>query len=83
MSSEEDQRNIELAEVQNVLNMSQGRKLLYRILELTRVEYNTFDINPIFHAKNAGKREVGLWLRDELKESSPELYQLMLKENDG
>ena len=57
-----------------------GRRIIRRILEFTEVDADTFDADPIKHARNAGKRAVGLWLRDELKLISPDQLLIMIKE---
>ena len=79
-----DERDIEIAEITHVMSTESGRNLMHRILNQTGVDENTFNSDTHEHARNAGRREVGLWLRDELKMVCIDNYLRMLKEkNDG
>ena len=77
-------REIEIVEISQVMSTKSGRNVITRLLEMTGIDENTFSENTHLHAQNAGRREMGLWLRDELKEACFSEYLLMLKEsNDG
>ena len=77
-------REIEIVEISQVMSTKSGRNVITRFLGMTGIDENTFNKDTHLHAQNAGRREVGLWLRDELKESCFSEYLLMLKEsNDG
>ena len=75
------EQTIEELEYDNILSTEGGRNVMYRFLEQTGVFVDGFDENPYIHAKNAGKRENGLWLIGELKAASNHKYLTMLKEN--
>lgn len=77
-----DQRKIEIAEVDQVMKLESGRNTMYRLLQMTGVDENMFNPDTHEHARNAGRREVGLWLREELKMAGLDNYFRMLKEND-
>ena len=74
-------RKAELLEIQNTMRTEGGRNLVWRILKQSGIFTSVFDSDPIIHAMNAGQRENGLWLEQELKEASPDLYLKMLKEH--
>ena len=79
-----DQRKIEVAELTHVMSSASGRNTMHRMLKYTGVDDDTFNPDTHEHARNSGRREVGLWLRDELKEACIDNYFIMLKENkDG
>lgn len=75
------ERKVEIAEVHNIMSNTSGRHTIYRILEFSGIDDDMFDPDSHKHAKNAGRREVGLWLRDELKTACFSEYLMMLKEN--
>jgi hypothetical protein len=77
-----DQRKTEIAEITQVMSSKSGRNTMYRMLQFTGVDENMFNPDTHEHARNAGRREVGLWLRDELKGSCFSEYLIMLKENE-
>lgn len=77
-----DERDIEIAEILGIMRSTGGRKTMYRILQFTGVDIDTFSADTHEHAKNAGMREVGIWLRDELKSVDYDLYMMMMKENE-
>jgi hypothetical protein len=75
------ERTIELMEYTNILSTTGGRNAMHRILKFTGLDDRTFDKDERLSALNDGKREAGLWLRDELKAASPDKYLIMLKEH--
>ena len=75
------QRELEIAEIAAIMRTASGRNLMFRILNESGVESDTFDSDPIIHARNAGRRLIGLWLKRELKAAALSEYQLMMKEN--
>jgi hypothetical protein len=79
----EKEQEIEIAEIAHTMSSESGRRFIKRILDFTEVDENIFNIDTHIHAKNAGKREVGLWLQRELKQAVPGIYNNMLKEQDG
>lgn len=64
-----------------VLNTDAGRRVLYRILMYTDLDQDVFNKDPITHAKNAGKRNVGVWLRNVIVSQAPNRFITMLKES--
>lgn len=78
----DDQRKIEIAETTQVMSTESGRNFVWRILKSTGVDDDTFDTDTHNHARNAGRRGVGLQLRDELKAACFDNYLRMMKENE-
>lgn len=79
----EDARRIEIAEIAVIMSTRGGRKFVNRILNQSGVFSDTFDSDTHVHAKNAGRRQLGLWLIRELQEATPgELITLMRERND-
>jgi hypothetical protein len=77
----DDQQNINELEIVQVMSSESGRHVMHRILEVAGVDDNTFNADSHLHAKNAGRREVGLWLREEIQKADMNGYLTMLKEN--
>ena len=83
MSKQEvDPRKIELSDVDQTLSSRAGRSFIFRILEYTSLDIDIFDADTHVHARNSGKRAIGIWLRDELKTASPGNYNQMIRENE-
>ena len=77
-----DGRKTEIAELTHVMSSASGRSVMFRFLQSTGVDESTFNEDTHRHAWNAGRREVGLELRGELKEVCIDYYFIMLKENE-
>lgn len=77
-----EKREIELAEFASIMGDVNGRKVLRRILDLSGAETDTFHPDPMVHAKNAGARQVGLWLKRELMEADLGRYLKMMTETE-
>ena len=80
--SEDNEREIEVAEITQVMSSQSGRNVMHRLLRTTGVDEDMFNPDTHEHARNAGRRGVGLELRDELKEACIDHYFKMLKENE-
>lgn len=80
--SEKNKRAIEIAELTQVMSSDSGRNVMFRVLHSTGVDNDTFSSDTHEHARNAGRREVGLQLRDEIKAAGLDNYFRMIKEND-
>jgi len=77
----DDLRKIELAEMASMVTTATGRKVMWRMLVSTGFFADTFDPDPYVSARNAGGRQVGVWLWNELNEAAPERVTEMMKEN--
>lgn len=80
-----DDRKIELADIGVIMSTHGGRSVINRVLEQCGVFSDQFTKCPYEHAKNAGRRQIGLWLIRELEEAASGEYLTLLKErsNDG
>ena len=66
-----DARSIEISDTMAVMSTRGGRAMISRILDRSGVFRDTFDIDPHVHAQNAGRRQLGLWLLNEIKDAAP------------
>jgi len=73
--------NPEELAVQNLMKNEGMRNYMWKQLQEAGVFENIFDMDPIKHAYNAGKRQNGLRLDQDLKEYAPDMYIKMMKEN--
>ncbi len=73
-------RDLEILSIRGMMASEEGRKFFMSILLNSGVEADTFDSDPLTHAYKAGRRAVGLLLRDELRSAAPASYFQMLKE---
>ena len=73
--------NPEALAVQNIMKNEGMRNYMWKHLQEAGVFENIFATDPIKHAHNAGKRQLGLVLNDDLKTYAPDDYVKMIKEN--
>lgn len=66
------QRQAELDDLRLVMETPFGMSVLSKILEYTGYLENTFHPDASVHSYASGKRDVGLWLMQELAEVDPE-----------
>lgn len=76
-----DARSVEIAEIAGIMKTEGGRRFMLRTLVGTGYFGNTFDLDPIKHAFNAGRRQTGITLVEELRDATPGEFELMLKEH--
>lgn len=74
-------RELELFTIRNTMGTPHGRRMFYRMLFGTGVYNGTFNPDPYVNAYNSGLRAHGFSMIAELTEASPDLYYIMLKEN--
>lgn len=70
----------ELANIQKILAMPEGRELFWRILSYTSVFGQEWEASAKIHFV-AGKRDVGIWLLKDLEAASPGTTITMMSEN--
>lgn len=71
----------EITDLQKVLKLPEGRRLLYKILCECGVFKASFTQNSNTTAFNEGKRDIGLLLLKELDAAEPQAYSQMLREH--
>ena len=65
-------------DLQTVLKTAQGRRLLWRILQATRIRQHSFvPGDATATAFHCGQQSIGLFLLDEIEEASPGAYTQM------
>lgn len=74
----EDQR---IADFRWVASTPQGRRFLYRVLEVSGVFHTTFNPDPYQSAFNEGGRNAGLRVLNDLMTLAPGAYAAMLDEH--
>lgn len=80
-SQEARERQEQLNDIIAVMDMAAGRRLVWRILAEARVFGTVYagQSNQTFFRE--GKRNLGLWLMEEVLQAKPEQYLLMQKEH--
>lgn len=80
-------RDVEVADVKWLMGSPRGRRMMWRLLELSGPFRLSFDTNAMKMAFNEGNRNMGNQLFNEVMTLCPELYPVMVKEqrngNDG
>lgn len=69
--------------VRDCSGTSQGRTLLWRLLQIGRVDENPYRANALETAFNCGEANVGLQIKALIFEVDPEIYITMMKENEA
>lgn len=76
-----DKRRIrELDDLQKVLKIPEGRRLIRRLLEEAGIFKASFSQNSMLTAFNEGKRDQGLWLIRDIDEADPNAYAQIQRE---
>lgn len=76
-----DDRKIEIANIAAIMSTKGGREFINRVLNQCGVFSDGFSPDTHEHAKNAGRRQIGLWLTNELKEAAPGEYLILIREH--
>lgn len=80
MSVAEDERRKDLADIEKQMETAQGRRIIWRLLEQTRVFATTFSSETLQMAFNEGQRNVGLQFLADVMEVAPKKYMVMTLE---
>jgi hypothetical protein len=78
--SERDARKIELRDLSAVLDTPEGRRVLWRLLDVAGVHRSTFNPHGSISAFNEGMRNVGLIFQKDITDHFPQKYVDMLQE---
>ena len=73
-------RKQEINDLRDVMTNPEGRRFVWRVLEEGRVFHSCFDLNPIQMAKNEGKRDIALFVLEELMRDHQQQYLQMCRE---
>lgn len=72
--------DLEAADFKWVMSNRRGRRHLWRLLERAGLYRTSFTTNANLTAFNEGRRDVGLYVLDQITRHTPDGYTLMLKE---
>ena len=78
--TERDARKRELSDLGAVLDMPEGRRLLWRLLDVAGVHRSSFNPHGSISAFNEGMRNVGLIFQKDITDHFPTSYLDMLQE---
>jgi hypothetical protein len=77
-------REAEIADVKWLMSSPRGRRVMWRLIELSGPFRLSFDTNAMKMAFNEGNRNLGNQLFNEVMTLCPEMYPVMVKEQkDG
>jgi len=68
------------SDLRKVLSTTEGRRVLFRILNEGRIRSGCFDSNALTMAYNEGKRDIALFLENEIEATKPEAIEQMRSE---
>ena len=73
-------REAEIADVKWLMSSPRGRRMMWRLLAISRVFQSSFDQNAMKMAFNEGHRNFGNQLFDEVMTFCPEMFPVMQRE---
>lgn len=73
-------RETEIGDLKWLMSSKRGRRIMWRLLEMSGPFHLSFDRNAMQMAFNDGKRSVGNRLFNEVMSLCPEMYPVMAKE---
>ena len=76
----EKRRTREIDDLQKVLKIPEGRRLIWRILSEAGVFKASFSLNSMQTAFNEGRRDIGIWLIQDVDRAEPNAYAQMQRE---
>jgi len=76
----EKRRTREIDDLQKVLKLPEGRRLVWRILSEAGVFKASFSLNSMQTAFNEGRRDIGIWLIQDVDRAEPNAYAQMQRE---
>ena len=69
---DDDLRDSELSDLTNMMAREDSRRVLVRVLQVSGVIESSYDEDPSKMVLSEGRRDIGLWLLQELKEADAE-----------
>lgn len=76
-------REVEVGDVRWLMSSKRGRRIMWRLLDLSGPFRLSFDSNAMKMAFNEGNRNLGNQLLNEVMNLCPELYPVMVRENEN
>jgi len=80
---DKSQRGLETLAIQAMMKNKDVRDFMWRMLEQAGTFTDNFSADPVQHAKNAGKRSLGLWVDSELREAEGSYFEMLRENFDG
>lgn len=77
-----DSGDVDDLDIESIMSTRAGRAFVNRILIQTSQGDSVFDENPYVHAMNEGRRQLGVWLTNEIKRVAFDNYIKMMRENN-
>lgn len=81
-SKERHIRQEEINDLVEVLNLSAGRRVIWRLLGECGISKTSFDPSGSRVYFNEGMRNIGLFIQKEIEIAAPEAYMKMLEEDN-
>jgi hypothetical protein len=75
-------RQRELEDIKWLMSSRQGRRIMWRLLDLTGPTRSSFDTNALRMAWNEGNRNFGVQMLEEVLRYCSETYRVMVKEHN-
>ncbi len=76
------QRDRELSDLRIVLDLPEGRRVFWRILEFCGIHESVWHPSALIH-HNSGKQDVGHFIMAEIVKADQEFFYQMMRENKG
>ena len=70
----------EIEDIKWLMSSRQGRRVMWRLLEMSGPTRSSFDANALRMAFNEGNRNLGVQWLEEVLRNCPETYRVMVKE---
>ncbi len=67
-------------DLQRVLSTVEGRRFIWRLLVEAKIHHSCFDTNALSMAMNEGRRDLGLFVENEVLAAKPEAMEQMRNE---
>lgn len=79
-SASKRKRDRELGDVRRILSVPEGRRLFWRLLSGAGVFRASFTLNSVQTAYNEGRRDIGLWMLEEINQADPNAFAQLQRE---
>jgi len=76
-------REMEAADVKWLMSSRKGRRIVWRLIDFSGAFRLSFDTNAMKMAFNEGNRNLGNWFFNEVMTLCPEMYPVMVKEQQS
>ena len=74
-------RDRELSDIRKIVAMPEGRRFIWRVLTRAGIYTPSFAVEQSIMSFNEGKRNIGLFILEDLMRAKPEAFMQMSQEN--